>query len=79
MYLFFTSRHLLVAFGGPLGGLEEAIEADEDLKVGGDEAAELFDLMIDPNGKSGTRSLRLEESMMMVLPALRPVIASKGK
>jgi hypothetical protein len=51
---------LLVAFGGPVGGLQEAIEADQDLKVGGDDAAELFDLFIDPNAKSGTRTVRLE-------------------
>lgn len=57
---FFSSRHLLIAFGGPVGGLQEAIEADQDLKVGGDDAAELFDVFIDPNAKSGTRTVRLE-------------------
>lgn len=51
---------MLVAFGGPSGGLQEAIEADEDLKVGSEDAAEMFDLFIDPNAKSGTRSVRLE-------------------
>jgi hypothetical protein len=51
---------LLIAFGGPVGGLQEAIEADQDLKVGGDDAAELFDMFIDPNAKSGTRTVRLE-------------------
>jgi hypothetical protein len=53
-------RHLLIAFGGPVGGLQEAIEADQDLKVGGEDAAELFDLFIDPNAKGGTRTVRLE-------------------
>ncbi|KAG2205695.1 hypothetical protein INT47_008052 [Mucor saturninus] len=72
-------EHLLVAFGGPVGGLQEAIEADQDLKVGGDEAAELFDLFIDPNAKSGTRTVRLEESMMMVMSVLKPIIMNKGK
>lgn len=52
--------HMLIAFGGPVGGLQEAIEADEDLKAGGEDAAELFDLFIDPNAKSGTRTVRLE-------------------
>lgn len=51
---------MLIAFGGPVGGLQEAIEADQDLKVGGDDAAELFDMFIDPNAKSGTRTVRLE-------------------
>lgn len=72
-------RHLLVAFGGPVGGLQEAIEADQDLKVGGEDAAELFDLFIDPNAKSGTRTVRLEESMMMVMSVLKPIIMNKGK
>lgn len=51
---------MLIAFGGPVGGLQDAIEADQDLKVGGDDAAELFDMFIDPNAKSGTRTVRLE-------------------
>ncbi|KAG2236739.1 hypothetical protein INT48_000737 [Thamnidium elegans] len=72
-------EHLLIAFGGPVGGLQEAIEADQDLKVGGEDAAELFDLFIDPNAKSGTRTVRLEESMMMVMSVLKPVIMNKGK
>ncbi|OAD73626.1 hypothetical protein PHYBLDRAFT_112446, partial [Phycomyces blakesleeanus NRRL 1555(-)] len=53
-------RHLLVAFGGPMGGLQEAIEADEDLKVAGEDATEMFDMFIDPNAQSGTRAVRLE-------------------
>ncbi|KAI9255504.1 putative RNA methyltransferase-domain-containing protein [Sporodiniella umbellata] len=52
--------HLLIAFGAPNGGLEEAIEADEDLKVGGEDAEELFDLFIQPT-TSGSRSIRLEK------------------
>ncbi|KAI8991872.1 putative RNA methyltransferase [Mycotypha africana] len=71
--------HMLVAFGGPMGGLQEAIEADEDLKAGRDEAAELFDLFINPNAKSGTRTVRLEESMTMVMSVLKPIIKNKGK
>ncbi|KAI8990180.1 putative RNA methyltransferase, partial [Pilobolus umbonatus] len=53
-------EHLLITFGGPVGGLQEAVEADEDLKIGGDESSELFDLFIDPNAKSGSRTVRLE-------------------
>lgn len=54
-----TLRHILIAFGAPNGGLEEAIEADEDLKVGEENANELFDLFIQPL-TSGTRSIKLE-------------------
>ncbi|KAI8638722.1 putative RNA methyltransferase-domain-containing protein [Parasitella parasitica] len=57
-------EHLLIAFGGPVGGLQEAIEADQDLQVGGDDAADLFDMFIDPNAKSGTRTVRLEHRLL---------------
>jgi hypothetical protein len=55
-----SCRHLLIAFGAPSGGLEEAIEADEDLKVGADDAAEIFDVYVNPLQATGTRNLRLE-------------------
>ncbi|KAI9015801.1 putative RNA methyltransferase [Phycomyces nitens] len=71
--------HLLVAFGGPMGGLQEAIEADEDLKVAGEDAAEMFDMFIDPNAQSGTRAVRLEESITMVMSVLKPTIIKVGK
>ncbi|KAG1462063.1 hypothetical protein G6F46_003119 [Rhizopus delemar] len=58
-------EHILIAFGAPNGGLEEAIEADEDLKVGEENANELFDLFIQPL-TSGTRSIRLEFSQATV-------------
>ncbi|KAG0170081.1 hypothetical protein DFQ28_002515 [Apophysomyces sp. BC1034] len=69
-------EHLLLAFGGPSGGLQEAIEADEDLKIGADDAAELFDQLLNPGVKCGTRSVRLEESMMMTLSVLKPGLRS---
>ncbi|KAG1357503.1 hypothetical protein G6F62_001549 [Rhizopus arrhizus] len=56
-------EHILIAFGAPNGGLEEAIEADEDLKVGEENANELFDLFIQPL-TSGTRSIKLESLML---------------
>lgn len=51
--------HILLVFGG----LQEAVEADEDLKVTGDDAAELFDLFIDPGQRTGVRSVRVEVRM----------------
>ncbi|KAI9499244.1 putative RNA methyltransferase-domain-containing protein [Zychaea mexicana] len=53
-------KHLLFAFGGPSGDLQEAVEADEDLKCAGEDTAELFDLFVDPSARAGTRSVRLE-------------------
>lgn len=51
--------HILLVFGG----LQEAVEADEDLKVSGEDAAELFDLFIDPGQHTGVRSVRVEVRM----------------
>ncbi|KAI8377975.1 putative RNA methyltransferase [Radiomyces spectabilis] len=72
-------NHMLIVFGGPAGGLQEAVEADEDLKCAGEDAAELFDLFLNPNLGCGTRSVRLEESMTMVMSVLKPAIMKHGK
>ncbi|KAI8338265.1 putative RNA methyltransferase [Chlamydoabsidia padenii] len=71
-------KHLLVAFGAPGSGLEEAIEADEDLKVGADDASDIFDLFLNPIQTIGTRNLRLEESLPMVMAVLKPAILKNG-
>ncbi|KAI8099629.1 putative RNA methyltransferase [Halteromyces radiatus] len=71
-------KHLLIAFGAPGHGLEEAIEADEDLKVGSDDASEIFDVFVTPGQNIGTRNLRLEESLPMVLSVFKPMILKNG-
>ncbi|KAI9278647.1 putative RNA methyltransferase [Phascolomyces articulosus] len=70
--------HILFAFGGPMGGLQEAVEADEDLKCAGEDSAELFDLFIDPSARAGTRSVRLEESIAMVMSVFQTA-TKKGR
>ncbi|CDH60171.1 ci114 protein [Lichtheimia corymbifera JMRC:FSU:9682] len=67
--------HILLVFGG----LQEAVEADEDLKVTGDDAAELFDLFIDPGQRTGVRSVRVEESVSMVMSVFGPSIEAHGR
>lgn len=54
--------HLLVAFGAPSGGLESAVDADEDLKCAGEDAAELFDRFLNPCPRAGSRTIRTEVS-----------------
>ncbi|KAG2223108.1 hypothetical protein INT45_008956 [Circinella minor] len=61
-------KHILFAFGGPSGGLQEAVEADEDLKCAGEDSAELFDLFIDPR-----------ESITMVMSVFQAAIQKKGR
>lgn len=67
-------KHLLILFGG-LSGLEVAMDADEDLQVGGDRAAEFFDAWVDiVDGKQGSRTIRTEEALLITLSALRNVL-----
>jgi hypothetical protein len=50
---------LLIVFGG-LGGIEAAIDVDEDLKCSGEEADALFDLWINTCPDQGSRTIRTE-------------------
>ncbi|CAO3608518.1 unnamed protein product [Cunninghamella echinulata] len=67
-------NHLLIVFGTTEGGLEEAIEADEDLKVNGEDASDMFDLFVNPSKNIGSRHLKLEESLNLVMATLKPMI-----
>ncbi|KAG9302914.1 hypothetical protein G9A89_022331 [Geosiphon pyriformis] len=71
-------RHLLIVFGG-LGGLELAIDADEDLKCGGDEADALFDLWVNTCPHQGSRTIRTEEAILISMSSLQSAIKKKGK
>ncbi|ORX61611.1 DUF171-domain-containing protein [Hesseltinella vesiculosa] len=53
-------KHLLIVFGASGGGLEEAIDSDENLRVSGEDAKLLFDILVNPSQNLGTKSLRLE-------------------
>jgi len=51
--------HLLVVFGG-LGGLEVAIDADDDLKCSAEDADALFDFWVNTCPNQGSRTIRTE-------------------
>ncbi|TXG71991.1 hypothetical protein EZV62_000570 [Acer yangbiense] len=57
-------RHLLIAFGG-LAGLEESIEADDNLK--GKKMREVFDSYFNTCPHQGSRTIRTEEAMFISL------------
>lgn len=59
-----TFRHLLIAFGG-LGGLEESIEEDDNLK--GKDAREVFDAYLNTCPHQGSRTIRTEEAIFISL------------
>ncbi|RHZ64617.1 hypothetical protein Glove_321g37 [Diversispora epigaea] len=70
-------RHLLIVFGG-LGGLEAAIDTDQDLKCNGEEADALFDLWINTCPNQGSRTIRTEEAVLITMATLRTAIDKKG-
>ncbi|KAF7146183.1 hypothetical protein RHSIM_Rhsim04G0204300 [Rhododendron simsii] len=57
-------RHLLIAFGG-LAGLEESIEEDSKLK--GKNAQEIFDSYLNTCPNQGSRTIRTEEAIFISL------------
>ncbi|GAB4843431.1 hypothetical protein Ancab_013393 [Ancistrocladus abbreviatus] len=57
-------RHLLIAFGG-LAGLEESIEEDKKLK--GKDAREVFNLYLNTCPNQGSRTIRTEEAIFISL------------
>ncbi|CAB4477320.1 DUF171-domain-containing protein [Rhizophagus irregularis] len=71
-------NHLLIVFGG-LGGIEAAIDVDEDLKCSGEEADALFDLWVNTCPNQGSRTIRTEEAVLITMSALRVAINIKGR
>jgi len=62
-------RHLLIVFGG-LGGIEDAIEGDEQLKS--NKAQQLFDHYVNACSRQGSRTIRTEEALLISLSVLHP-------
>ncbi|KAG5439565.1 hypothetical protein PCANB_002141 [Pneumocystis canis] len=71
-------NHILIVLGGP-AGLEAAVDADEDLDIGGDRADELFDRWINTCPMQGSRTIRTEEALLITLAQLKTVIMKKGR
>lgn len=68
-------KHLLVAFGGPLG-LEAALEADKKLK--GRDTNEVFDLYLNTCAGQGSRTIRTEEAVLISMAYLQSAVARSG-
>ncbi|KAG0482406.1 hypothetical protein HPP92_010490 [Vanilla planifolia] len=69
-------RHLLIAFGG-LGGLEESIEEDNDLKGKG--IADLFHSYLNTCPNQGSRTIRTEEAIFISLQYFQEPIIRAGR
>jgi predicted SPOUT superfamily RNA methylase MTH1 len=67
------NKKILIAFGGPYKGIPEMVKAE------GKKVSDLFDCCYNILSKYGTRSLRLEEAMMITLSKLEDRIGSSFK
>ncbi|BFZ57928.1 hypothetical protein PYCC9005_004983 [Savitreella phatthalungensis] len=70
-------KHLLVVFGG-LAGLEHAIERDPKLDLPPEEAEKLFDRWVNAAPDQGSRTIRTEEAVLLVMAQLRNYVPSRG-
>lgn len=66
-------HHCLIVFGG-VDGLEDIVEADESLSIQRDETYTLFDLWAHPCYFPGTKSIRVEEAVLITLAQCRPLL-----
>jgi predicted SPOUT superfamily RNA methylase MTH1 len=62
------SNHLLIAFGGPYKGIPDMIKSE------GKKISDIFDACYNIMRTYGTRSLRLEEALMITLSKLEDQI-----
>jgi predicted SPOUT superfamily RNA methylase MTH1 len=65
---FQLNRNFLLAFGGPYKGIPEILKAE------GKKVSEVFDSCINILRKYGTRSLRLEEAIMITLSRFQDIL-----
>jgi len=65
--------HLLVVFGG-VGGIEAALEVDEQLEA--DDPKDLFDKYVNSCPYQGSRTIRSEEAILITMAALRGKISA---
>lgn len=70
-------KHLLLVFGGTKG-IEDAIDGDEEMKVNGEDAHQIFDFWINSCEHQGSRTIRTEESILITLSVLKQWIERMG-
>jgi predicted SPOUT superfamily RNA methylase MTH1 len=66
-------EHSLVVFGG-VAGIEECVDADETIKVGGSQSKTLFDVWLNTCPFQGSRTIRTEEAVIISLAKLSPLL-----
>ncbi|KAE8222932.1 hypothetical protein CF319_g3955 [Tilletia indica] len=71
-------KHAIVVLGG-LSGLEDAVERDEALEAGADEAHALFDVWVNLVEGQGSRTIRTEEALMIALARLKGPLDALGR
>ncbi|KAI9221690.1 putative RNA methyltransferase [Blastocladiella britannica] len=69
----------LVVFGGVKGGLESAVDADEEIQVSAEDAQSLFDVYVNTVAGRGSRTIRTEEQVLVSLAVLHPHLLASGK
>ena len=70
-------NHLLIVFGG-VAGIEESVDADESMKLSGENSKNLFDIWVNICPYQGSRTIRTEEALLIALSRLSPFIAKNG-
>lgn len=66
-------QHILIVFGG-VAGIEECIDADESLKISGEDTHKMFDCWLNACPLQGSRTIRTEEAVLLTLARLNPII-----
>ncbi|ORX51355.1 hypothetical protein BCR36DRAFT_582902 [Piromyces finnis] len=72
-----TFQHMLIVFGGQ-GGIENAVEVDENITINRQDTKSLFDLYLNTCPFKGSRSIRLEEQILITMSTLKTLIQQKG-
>lgn len=70
-------NHLLIVFGG-VAGIEECVDADESMRLSGENSKSLFDIWVNICPYQGSRTIRTEEAVLIALSRLSPFIAKNG-
>lgn len=70
-------KHALIVLGG-VAGLEECVDADESLQIGGKLTHTLFDKWVNICPYQGSRTIRTEEAILIALARLSPILLLAG-
>jgi predicted SPOUT superfamily RNA methylase MTH1 len=70
-------KHSIVFFGG-VAGIEECVDADENLKIPGSDSRKLFDMWVNTCPFQGSRTIRTEEAVLISLARLSPFVSTNN-